>query len=55
MRNAINELGFVSHDNGGFEVSNTYVEKATGKEFSHKEFMDFLHKKFPNVKIPSGL
>ena len=50
MRNVINELGFESHDHGGLTNANTYKEKATGKEFSQEQFMDYLKKKFPGVK-----
>lgn len=50
MRNVIDKLGFESHDHGGLLNSNTYKEKATGKEYSQEEFMSFLKNKFPNVK-----
>ncbi|MBR2214873.1 MAG: hypothetical protein IJ849_03825 [Selenomonadaceae bacterium] len=49
MRKAISDLGFESKDHGGFIIgkANTYVEKSTGKEFTQKEFVDFLKQKFP--------
>lgn len=50
MRNAIDKLGFESKDHGGLFNSNTYKEKATGKEFTQEEFMSYLKKKFPGVK-----
>ena len=50
MRTAIDKLGFESKDHGGLFNANTYKEKATGKEFTQEEFMDFLKKKFPGVK-----
>lgn len=50
MRNAIDKLGFESHDHGGLLNSNTYKEKATGREFSQEEFMRYLKNKFPGVK-----
>jgi hypothetical protein len=52
MRKAISDLGFESHDHGGFIIgkANTYTEKSTGKEFTQKEFVDFLKQKFPGLK-----
>ena len=50
MRKAIDGLGFTSNDHGGLSKVNTYTEKATGKEFSQKEFMNLLKDKFPGVK-----
>lgn len=54
MRKAISDLGFESKDHGGLAIlgakDNTYVEKATGKEFSQKEFVDFLKQKFPQLQ-----
>ena len=54
-RKAISDLGFESHDHGGFIIgkANTYTEKSTGKEFTQKEFVDFLKQKFPGLKEKS--
>ena len=55
MRKAISDLGFESHDHGGFifAKANTYTEKSAGKEFTQKEFVDFLKQKFPGLKEKS--
>lgn len=50
MRKVISKLGFNCEDHGGFFHGNKYEERSTGRTLKQKDFMRFLHEKFPKVK-----
>jgi hypothetical protein len=49
LRKAVNSLGFECNDRGGFFDQNTYVNKLTGRVYTHEEFKIALKVKFPRV------
>ena len=54
MRTALKEMGFESHDKGGFSKNNTYIQISTGKKFSQAELMKTLKEKFTGAGSDSS-
>lgn len=54
MRDALQTLGITAHDHGGLRclwgTENSYTVNATGEKLNQEGMMNFLRKKFPNVK-----